>query len=142
MLAGTSSGKLHAEELRVEGRPARRGDLEDAYVVERALLRVERRVPPEGLQEGIADGVRVRGLLDVDRVADRGLAASVRTDRTPVGDRDVVDPLLRLALGIEPALDDLDAIEVGAVRIADGADEERRGLAGLREIPPMGTPSW
>ena len=41
----------------------------------------------------------------------------------------VVNALLRLAVGTEPALDDLHTVEVRPVRVAQGADDEGRGRA-------------
>ena len=41
----------------------------------------------------------------------------------------VVDLLVGFALGIQPALDDLDAVEVGADRVLQRRNEERRRLA-------------
>ena len=57
-------------------------------------------------------------------------------DRRP----DHVDDLvLRLAVGVHPALDDLDAIEIGAVRVLRAQTVKRRRLRQL-SVPPIGTP--
>ena len=51
-------------------------------------------------------------------------------------DGDVVDALVRLAGLVEPPLDDLDAVQVGAVRITQCADHEAGGATrgGIRQI--------
>ena len=125
-------GHLDAVTLLVVGGPARRRDLDHAHVVERALRRIERRVLPVRRQHRGADGVGVGRVRHVHGVADRGLAAAIRADLAPAGDRHVEDALLRLAVLAEPALDDLDAVEVGAVRIAQRMDQEDGSLAGRR----------
>ncbi len=70
-----------------------------------------------GRQQGVADRVGVARIGDVDGAADRLLATAL-DDLTAVRAGDVVDPLVRLAVLVEPALDDLDAVEVGVVGIA------------------------
>ncbi len=133
--------RLGAEELRVVGRPARRRDLDHPDVVEGALLRVEVRDPSSSRSSsGRADRVRVAGVGDVHRVAHgRQLAVFASGLRSPDHD-DVVDLLVSLALGVEPALDHLDAVEVRAVGVAQRADQERRRLA-LRAPRPGRRPS-
>ena len=48
-----------------------------------------------------------------------------------VRDGDVVDALVGLACGVEPALDDLDAIEVAAVGVSQRSNEKGGCLAQL-----------
>jgi hypothetical protein len=68
------------------------------------------------------------GVGDIDRVAHRRQLA-VRTGLAIAGPHHVVDLFLQRALGVHPALDDLDAIEVAAFRVLHRGDEERRRLA-------------
>ncbi len=65
---------------------------------------------------------------DVDGVADRRQLA-VRAGLAVAAPGDVVDLFLRLAVLVQPALDDLDAVEVAAVRILQRRDQEGRRLA-------------
>ena len=71
-VAGTRARRRHAQLRRVVGGPARRRDLQHADVVEGVQARIELRIRPDRLQLDGADGVRVGGLLDIDRVADGG----------------------------------------------------------------------
>ena len=78
----------------------------------------------------------------VDGVADRRQLA-VGARRAVVRPDDVVDLLLARAGGVEPALDDLDAVEVAAERVLQRRDEEGRRLARRARrgrSPPIGTP--
>ena len=71
----------------------------------------------------------VAGIRHVHRVTHRCLAAAVCVDLPVAGDGHIPDLFVRLALGVEPALDDLDAVEVRAVDVPQRADQESRRLA-------------
>lgn len=109
-----------------QGRPARRRDLQGAGVVDRRDLRVEVRVAPDLGQDPRADGVLVGAGRQVDRVADRRRVA-LGVVLAPAGERHVVD-LLAIAPVVEPDLDHLHAVEVGAVGILGGLQDEARRL--------------
>ena len=70
-------------------------------------------------------------------------ATVLHVDRALVRAGDVVDLLVQLARGVEPALDDLDPVEIGAVGVAQRAHHELGCLAlggGFDRSPPIGTP--
>ena len=54
----------------------------------------------------------------------------------------IIDLLVGLAFGVQPALDDLDAVQVGADGVAQGVDHEGRRALPVRgrRSPPIGTP--
>ncbi len=128
------------EAFRVVSGPARRRDLEHAGVVKRPLGGIEVRVFPDGDQLG-APMVLVQVALATSTVLPTEEPCRPRRLAIAAPD-DVVDLLVQFALRIEPALDDLDAVEIGADRVLQRGDEERRRLA-LRRLlksPPIGTP--
>ena len=105
--------------------PARCRNLKDPGVVEGLYVRIEIGIGPDRDEFRGAYGVGpVRG-LQVDGVADRRFTPAVLADLAAVLDCHVVDLLVGLAFLIEPALDDLDAVEVGADGVAQGIDHER-----------------
>ena len=55
-------------------------------------------------------------MCNIDGVADWSLAAPV-FDFAITGASDIINSLVRIAVTVQPALDDLHAIEIGAVRI-------------------------
>ena len=118
-----------------EGAVAADGLLEDARVVEGALVGVEVRIRPDLAEAGEAARP---GLAGAPIDPDLGVA------RIAAVADDVVDLLLLLAARGHPALDDLDLLQVGAdeVVLPGGHDEPGRrargGLAG--RSPPIGTP--
>jgi hypothetical protein len=67
------------------------------------------------------------------RVADKLVAPTVLTDHATIRDRDVVDPLMRLPVPPEPALDDLNAIQIRTIRITQRANERVSGVS-FREV--------
>ena len=69
------------------------------------------------------------GILNIDGVAHRSVTAVLCVDGAIVRAGDVVDLLVELSLGIEPALDDLHAVEIGTIRVTQSADHQTRGLA-------------
>ena len=112
------------------------GNLEHPRIIERLLRRIEIRIGPDRAQFGGADRIRPVGVGDIDGVADRRqLAVGVRL--AVAGPRDVIDLLMRLAVGVHPALDDLDAVEIGADRIAQRIDHEARRLRTLGHGPQV-----
>ena len=111
--------------------------MQHADVVKRALRWIEIRVGPRDGELGVADVVGPVSGREVDRVPHWSHLA-VRTDGAVIGQRDVVDLLLRHPLGVEPALDDLNTIEVCVLRIFDGANQEARRLT-LRSLREIGT---
>ena len=96
-----------------------------------------RRLPVRG-----ADAVAVIALADVEGVANRRQLAGFRIRLALAAPGNIVDLLVLAAVHVEPALDNLDAIEVAALRVLARHDHERRGpgSCGLRS-PPIGTPS-
>jgi len=118
------------------------------------LGRIEVRIGPDRTQLGVADGVGVGRILHVNRIADRRHFASwnrviIRRYVYAVGGHDpdhltlgprwlasvrpghIVDLLPGIAV-LVPALDDLNAVEVAAVRVFQRPDRERRRLGALR----------
>ncbi len=63
--------RRHAQGLGVVGGPARGRNLQHPGIIEGVQARIELRVGPYRLQFHGADRVRVGGVLDVDRIADR-----------------------------------------------------------------------
>lgn len=128
-------GPFDPKDLGIVSRPARRRNLDDADVVEGAEGRSKGEVRPKSLEEGGANRVGVTGLLHVDRIANRGLAATVRVDRPGIGDGNVP---MRLAIRIEPPLDDLDTM-YGAREEAEKRPPARRPIetAGLKCPPEL-----
>ncbi len=111
------------EPLRVVGRPAWRRYLDDAYVIKRALLWIKIRVLPVRMQKWFSDRVGVAGIGKVHSAANRCVATAI-FDRSIVGTGNVVYAFLRAAISIKPPLNDLNAIKIGAIWIAQGADHE------------------
>ncbi len=65
------------------------------------------------------------------------MRTSIRSDNAVVGYDDSVNALVRLAVFlIEPALDDLDAIEIGAARIRQRTDQRLRWRASTAASSP------
>ena len=132
---GDTGRRRNTEFFRVVRRPARCRDLQHARVVESKLARVELRVRPDRLQLDCPDGVGVRGVLHVDGIAHgrelRPPAAHQRIGalcaKLAARPGDVVDLLEDLSVS-RPALDDLDAIEIGIVGILDRPHDEGRCL--------------
>jgi hypothetical protein len=104
------------------------GNLQHPHVVEGALAGVELRVPPDHGELGIPDGVGVMAGGDVHRIAHGG-DFPICAYRSAVCQRHVEDLLLGHPLGVHPALDDLDPIEIGAHWILHGAHQKRRRVA-------------
>ena len=104
-------GHRDSEPLRVIGRPARGGYLNHPNVVEGTLFRIEVGVCPVGHQHGVADGVGVTRVVNVDGGADRRFAATVGANLAAVGNRYVIDALVPLSVAVDPPLDDLNTIE-------------------------------
>ncbi len=93
------------------------------------LRGIERRVLPVPLQRRGTDGVGVGCVRHVHRAADRRFAAAIGPILRPPETASVEYALLRLAILTEPALDDLDAVEIGAVGVAHGSHQEGRRFA-------------
>ena len=131
-----SGERLVAEALRVVGGPARRRDLDHAGVVEGAL-RAGRSPGPSRPRSAPAR----RWCWSRSRSRRRRCCRPAAACRRRPGLRSprpghVVDLFLQLALRVEPALDDLDAVEVGADRVLQRGDQEGRRLA--RRAPRAG----
>src|ERR1700704_4634824 len=116
--------------LGIVGGPPRRWDLDDARVVEGAQRRVEVGIGPHRDQLGIADRIGPVGVRYIDRTADRRqLTLRVGLALLSVTPGHVVDLLLQRAALVLPALDDLDAVEIGADRILQRGHQETWRLA-------------
>jgi hypothetical protein len=61
---------FHFEKFCAVSSPARFGNFDHAYVVKRALFRIEIRIFPKCREQWIADGVGVTGVGNVDGTAD------------------------------------------------------------------------
>jgi hypothetical protein len=96
---------------------------------------------PNGDEFWSTDRIGPGGIRDIDGVTNRRQLA-VRTRLAHARPRDIVGLLLHLAIRIDPAFDDLVAIQVRANRILQCRDKEGRGLArlGCSKMPPIGTP--
>ena len=122
-------GHRDAEVFRVVGGPARRWDFDDAAVVKGALAGVEVRVFPDG------DQFRVRRWCWSMSRSRRppccrrtGTLPSAPGLRSPL-QADVIDFLVHFTLRVEPAFDDLIAVEIRADRVFQCSDKESRRLA-------------
>ena len=81
-------------------------------------------------------------ILHIDRVANRR-EFSIRTSFPATAPNDVVYFFIRLVVFIHPAFDNLDAIEIAAVRILHRRHQKARSLlppAAAGRSPPIGTP--
>src|SRR5262245_21662164 len=130
---GGARRRLVAESFRIVRGPARRRDLDHPAVVEGGQGRIELRVAPDRVQLGGADRIGPGRIRHVYGTADRGHLPGLRIGLALARPGDVVDLLLQRAALVEPALDDLVAIEVRADRVLERGDEEGRCLA-LRRI--------
>ena len=128
-LEGDLPGEFDLELDRVVGGPAGSRDLDDAGVVEGGKRWIEIGIGPDGAELGGADGVCPGGNGEVHGIADGRLAAAFAVDLAAAGNGDIVDAFPGLAVCVEPALDDLDAVEVGSFGVAQGVDEEAGGFA-------------
>ena len=72
----------------------------------------------------IADRIGIACVGYVDGATDRRLAPPVGPDLATIRDGQVIDPLVGFAASVEPALDDLYAIEVGTIRVGQRADHD------------------
>src|SRR5436305_835527 len=122
-------GHAHTEFFGVVRGPARRRNFDDAPVVERPLRRIKIRVLPDGDQFRSTDRVGPRRILDVNGGPYRWQLA-IGTQLAVAGPDHVINLLLDLTLCVEPTLDDLVAVEIGADRILQRGDKEGRRLAG------------
>src|SRR5262249_30720731 len=96
--------------------PTRSWNLDHTSIIERRLTGVEIRVLPYRDEFRRADCVRPGSVGNVHGAADRwNLAVGTRLAISRPGD--VVDFLVHVAVLVEPALDNLIAIEVGADRV-------------------------
>ena len=109
---------LGAKAHHVVDHPARCRNLQYPGVVEGIFFWIEIRVGPDGCELGSSDGVCPICRFQVDGIADRRLAAAVLAYLAAVRYCDVVDLLMGLAFFVQPALDDLDAVDVCADGIA------------------------
>ncbi len=100
-------------------------DLDDAPIVDGAFCGIEIGVSPNRDQFRIPDRVGPGRFGDVNRVVDRRLLA-VRTRFAVSGPDHVVDFLVCLFVCVEPALNDLDSVEIFTVGILGHRDQERR----------------
>src|ERR1700730_10629729 len=124
---------LDAEVLGVVGRPPRSRDLNHACIVEGSQGRVEVGIGPHRDQLGVADRIGPGGARHVDRIADRRqLALRIGLALLSVTPGYVVDLLLQSSAFVLPALDDLDAVEIGADRILQCGHQEAWRLARWR----------
>src|SRR5262245_10109721 len=126
---GGARRRLVAESFRIVRGPARRRDLDHPAVVEGGQGRIELRVAPDRVQLGGADRIGPGRIRHVYGAADRGHLPGLRIGLALARPGDVVDLLLQRAALVEPALDDLVAIEVRADRVLERGDEEGRCLA-------------
>ena len=136
---GGARQRLHAEPLRVMGRPARCGNLDDAAIVRGRLAWVEVRIVPHGDELGRADGIGPARVCHIHCAAD-GRQLAVAAGLAVAGPGDVVDLFVEPALGVEPALDDLVAVEIGSDRILQRDGQER--WATYLVAPPSAHPPW
>ena len=120
-----SVGKIRAKADLIVEDPARRGNLDHTYVVKRLLLRNEVRITPDRQEFTGPNGIRPVRRYNIDGIANRW-QLSVSTKCTVIGPRYVVHLLAQFTLGIHPSLDDLDAVQIGANRVAQRNDHEAR----------------
>src|SRR4029078_13688282 len=118
-------GHAHAEPFGVVRGPARRRDFDDAPVIERPLRGIKIRVFPDCDQFRSADRVGPCRVLDINGAPYRWQLA-IRTELAVAGPDHVINLLLHLTFSVEPPLNDLVAIEVGAGRIPQSADKHGR----------------
>ena len=85
-------------------------------------------IGPDDAQLWVADGVSPHRLLHVNGVSNRLATTPILTDLPSIGDRDVINPFLSLAVAAHPALDDLDPVKVATHGIFHGSHKERWGL--------------
>src|SRR5262249_24504911 len=105
--------------------PAGRGNFQHASVVERMQAGIELGISPYGLEFRRAYIVSVGGFLQIYRALDRRDSARPLVGLPVTGPGSVEDLLKTLAV-LRPALDDLDAIEIGGGRIFYCPDNKRR----------------
>ncbi len=113
MRRGHTIWQVDIEERRIVGRPARRRDLQDPDVIDGALGWDEGGILPEAHQERVTDNIGIGRRRYIDRVTDLSLAAPRGTDGAVVGADDIEDLLTEFTARVEPALDDLDPVEIG-----------------------------
>ena len=89
---------------------------------------IEVRVLPEGGERRVSDRVAEASGRHVDGIAD-GRHAPIGRCPSAVRERDVVDPLVALPVRVDPALHDLDPVEVRALGVARGLNEETGRIA-------------
>ena len=102
------------------------------------------RISPDGYKFGITNVVLSKVADATSTVLPTAWQLPVSTQLATIRPGDIIDFLMRLALAIEPALDDLDSIEIGANRITQRIHHEGWALllllgAGQRSAP-IGTP--
>ena len=105
--------------------PARCRNFDHARIIERILCGIEIRVGPDGPEFRRADRIGPVGVLHVHGVTHRGQFA-VSSGLAAGRPCHVVDFFVSLALIIEPAFDDLDAIKVGSNWIPKCVSHEGR----------------
>ena len=94
-------------------------------------------------QHGISDGVAVSSVLNIHRSTDWLTRAVIFTNYPVVRNCHVIYTLMSFTARIEPALDHLDAIQVGAIRVTHRLHQERRwreerGPGAENRPPPPG----
>ena len=129
--------QFEAETFGLVSRPPRCRDLHHTGVIERILLAVEFGVFPHGNQFRCADGIFPGCILDVDRVSDRLFATTIRTNLSTAGNGHIVNLLSGGSISFQPAFDNLNAIQISAIRISKRCDKEcwRLAFRSLSQIP-------
>ena len=80
-------------------------------------------IGPAHQQLRIADGVGICGSVDINGITHWLIAVGAA-----IGQRHIENLLVCVAVGVDPAFDDLGPIEIGAVRFLNGVNQEYRCL--------------